>query len=148
MNHDDDIGSLIKAITNLKDTIENRELKQYGISAGQMHILLHLYEADHYTQSLKQLEKEMNVSQSTMAKMVRNLVEDKHLAAYTVNPEDKRVKNVVLTNEAIPLCQSSAHIIDQMEAMLTGTLSTQEVQSLREMLSRIYYSMKEGKQHE
>lgn len=148
MNHDQDIGSLIKAITNLKDTIENRKLKQYGLTAQQMHILLHLYEADHYTQSLKQLEKELIVSQSTMAKMVRNLAEDKQLVSYISNPEDKRVKNVVLTQKAIPLCQSSAHLIDEMEALLTSSLNDQEVSHLREMLMRIYQSMREGNPHE
>ena len=144
MNRDYDLGSLIKSIANAKDTIENRKLKKYSLTASQMHILLHLYDAKDHRKPLKQLEKDLDVSQSTMAKMVRNLAEEKHLVQYETDAHDKRIKNIVLTKDAIPICLSASHIVDEMETILKADLNDDEVEQLRNYLVRMYDAMKEG----
>lgn len=137
-NRDEDIGSLIKAIANAKDAEENRQLRQYGITAMQMHVLLYLYDAKTHQCTLKELEKGLYVSQSTMAKLVRNLVEKKHLADYTEDPDDKRIKRVRLTQKAIPICQGAEHIVTGMENLLKEGLTLQEIGELRTLLKRVY----------
>lgn len=134
----EDLGSLIKAIANAKDAEENRRLRPYGITAMQMHVLLYLYDAKGHQLSLKELEHGLYVSQSTMAKMVRNLVEKKHLAEYICDPKDKRIKCVRLTPDAIPICQSAEHIVNDMEAALQTGLTASEVSELRSLLRKVY----------
>lgn len=133
-----DIGSLIKAIANAKDAEENRQLRRYGITAMQMHVLLYISDSEAQKCTLKELERGLHVSQSTMAKVVRNLVENKHLASYTDDPNDKRVKWVCLTPEAVPICQSSGHIAVAMENRLREGLTPRETDELRVLLKRIY----------
>lgn len=144
MDRSSDIGTLVKAIANAKDAQENRRLKQYGLSSSQMHVLLYLYDAENHSKPLKELEKDLYVSQSTMAKIVRNLVEEKSLARYESDENDRRIKKVALTPEAIPICEGAQHIVSDMEDMLRADLTPEEVKSLRDLLGRIYAKMKEG----
>lgn len=148
MDRSNDIGTLIKAITNAKDAEENRRLKKYHLSASQMHVLLHLYDAPDHSLSLKALEKAMYVSQSTMAKMVRTLVDEKHLACYESDSDDKRIKRVALTETAIPVCEEVQHIVEEMEKLLQADLSEQEVADFRSYLKRIYTYIEEGRSNE
>lgn len=142
MERTTDIGMLIKAIANAKDAEENRLLKEYGLTAMQMHVLMYLYDTPDHAKTLKEMERAMYVSQSTMAKLVRTLVEQKHLVSYADDPSDKRVKWVRLQSEAVPVCQKAEHIVVQMEEKLCQGLSEEEVELLREYLGRIYETMR------
>lgn len=142
INRKEDIGSLIKAIANAKDATENRKLRQYGITAMQMHVLLYLYDRKEHQCPLKELEHGLYVSQSTMAKMVRNLEERKHLVNYVDDPKDRRIKCVRLTPSALPICQSAEHIAAEVETTLREGLTTDEVQELRSLLKTVYGHIK------
>lgn len=148
MNRENDIGTLMKAIINAKDAEENRRLRQFGITAGQMHVLLHLYDSDHYKKPLKELEKDMHVSQSTMAKLVKNLVDEKGFISYAADPKDKRIKWAQLNKKALPICENAESIVNRMENQLQKNLNKDEVYQLRSMLQRIYAGMKEDDRNE
>lgn len=146
MERNRDIGSLLKAVTNAKDAEENRRLKEFGLTAMQMHVLLYVYDAPRRRRTMKDLERGMLVSQSTMAKLVRVLVEDKRLLVYGDDPDDRRVKWVRLSDAAVPVCRSAVRIVHDMEALLTEGMAEADVALLRSRLEAMYDRLcKEGR---
>lgn len=143
MNRDQNIGRLVKVITSEKDAIENRALKDYGINSFQMHILLYLYDSEEtgYTRGLKELERYLVVSQSTMAKVIKVLVENKGLLEYLNDPTDRRVKKVKLTPKALELCKSADTIAEETERMLTTALTEKEAERLKKLLCKVNDSL-------
>lgn len=146
MNHSYDIGSLIKSINVQKDSKENRMLKEYGITTFQMHILVYLNEKEDKAASLKELEKAMMVSQSTIAKVIKSMVREKALLQYLPDETDKRIKKVCLLENAHLLCQQTEGIVEEMEKKMTEGFTEKEISTLKELLLRVNNSLKEEAQ--
>ncbi len=92
---------LFRLLRHTKDTVEkiaNSRLKKAGITIAQGHIILILWEQDEYKSTLKALEKELDLAQSTIVLMVSKMESNGFVSTYT-SSEDKRVKYVCLTEK-------------------------------------------------
>lgn len=143
MNRDHYVGRLVKVISSEKDALENLALKKYGITPFQMHILMYLFDSEEQdcTRSLKELEHALVVSQSTMAKVIKVMVENKQLLEYIDDPYDRRVKKVTLTPKAIELCKCTDGIVNELEERLTVSLTAKETERLKKLLTKVTDSL-------
>ncbi|MGN0275276.1 MAG: MarR family winged helix-turn-helix transcriptional regulator [Chordicoccus sp.] len=142
MQRTNDIGRLIKAVDAKREAHENRVYRPFGLTAMQMQVLIFLDDCEGHMAPLKALEKEFCVTQSTMAKLIKNLENEKHLVEYVADDRDRRVKKIRLTPEAEPICQKAEPLVDETEKTLTACLTEEETEQLRSLLRRMYEALR------
>lgn len=141
MQRINDIGRLIKAVDAKREAHENRIYRPFGLTAMQMQVLIFLDDCDGHMAPLKALEKEFCVTQSTMAKLIKNLENEKHLVEYVADEHDRRIKKIRLAPAAEPLCRKAEPLVDETERTLTACLTAEETEQLRSLLRRIYETL-------
>ena len=100
MKNLDSCGGMIK---HLHDTLEkhaNNTLRKKELTLMQVRTLITLNTLPGKSCSFKELEKQLNVAQSTAAGIAKRL-EDKGLIESIVDPNDKRIKIARITPEGI-----------------------------------------------
>jgi DNA-binding MarR family transcriptional regulator len=136
-----DIGPLIKLVDNTLDKCANNFLRHNGVTARQGMVLMTLYSLDEKSASLKSIEKRFNVSQPTMAGIIARL-EEKGLVATEYDPDDRRAKNVFLTDSGIKLCGSCGDDIVRMESELEKKLTPRQKDELIDLLKIVYETIR------
>ena len=119
------------------EKITNKQLKEYGITFSQIRIIFVLYRSEKGVYSLKELEKIFDVSQQTMAGIVKRL-EVKKLIESLGDSEDKRIKRVQLTDSGRELEKVLLVKMDEVEEKLLSGISQSERKELMNILKRVY----------
>ena len=86
---------LMRQINFIWERIAKQWLKNTDLSWTQVGMIGLLAEAENYELSLKQLEKELSLSQSVIARMANHLTKNGYTEDIK-NPSDKRVKKIRL----------------------------------------------------
>lgn len=128
---------ILKMINNNVEKITNKQLKEYGITFSQIRIIFVLYRSEKGVYSLKELEKIFDVSQQTMAGIVKRL-EVKKLIESLGDSEDKRIKRVQLTDFGRELGKVLLVKMDEVEEKLLSGISQSERKELMNILKRVY----------
>ncbi len=134
-------GMLIKQIYDAIGKHVNNALRKNDLTLAQVRLLMELGEDSSAAKSLKELERRFQVSQPTIAGIVRRL-EAKGLLHGFTSAEDNRVKLVKLTPEGEVLRQANMREIDEMERRLVLCLSEEEQADLLRMLQIVYKNVK------
>lgn len=100
-----------------------------------------LHMSSNNTKSLKDLEKEFNVSQPTMVGLIHRLSE-KGYVSMCGDADDKRIKHVQLTSLGLDCCNDAQIHIDKMETKLLSNLSEEEQIQLRQLLLKVLNTIK------
>lgn len=116
---------ILKMINDNVEKITNKQLKEYGITFSQIRIIFVLYRSEKGVYSLKELEKIFDVSQQTMAGIVKRL-EVKKLIEILGDSEDKRIKRVQLTDSGRELGKVLLFKMDEVEEKLLSGISQSE----------------------
>lgn len=90
---------ILKRIHHKMEQRGNALLKEEGLTMVQAHGILFLLHCENHCASMKELEKDLNIAQSTVAGLVSRLEKSGFLEVLP-DLEDKRVKNVKLTPKA------------------------------------------------
>lgn len=128
---------ILKMINDNVEKITNKQLKEYGITFSQIRIIFVLYRSEKGVYSLKELEKIFDVSQQTMAGIVKRL-EVKKLIESLGDSEDKRIKRVQLTDSGRELEKVLLVKMDEVEEKLLSGISQSERKELMNILKRVY----------
>lgn len=128
---------ILKMINDNVEKITNKQLKEYGITFSQIRIIFVLYRSEKGVYSLKELEKIFDVSQQTMAGIVKRL-EIKKLIESLGDSEDKRIKRVQLTDSGRELEKVLLVKMDEVEEKLLSGISQSERKELMNILKRVY----------
>lgn len=128
---------ILKMINDNVEKITNKQLKEYGITFSQIRIIFVLYRSEKGVYSLKELEKIFDVSQQTMAGIVKRL-EVKKLIESLGDSEDKRIKRVQLTDSGRKLGKVLLFKMDEVEEKLLSGISQSERKELMNILKRVY----------
>lgn len=115
----------------------NQNLQQLDITATQMHVLLHLHCNSGNKITQKDLANHFEVKHSTMAGILSRLSE-KNLIEITVDEENKKFKNITLTNKAMEKIELMTSQRDETESILLKGFSSDETTRLRAYLERLY----------
>ncbi|MGN1351162.1 MAG: MarR family winged helix-turn-helix transcriptional regulator [Anaerovoracaceae bacterium] len=118
-------GFHIKHINDVLQRDANNTLRSEDLTLSQIDVLLHLERAPGGELSLKELEKRLQVAQSTAAGIVVRLENKKFVEAYA-SRNDKRIKMVRITRLGLGCCASARLHMKQTEERLLGRLTENE----------------------
>ena len=130
-------GILIKKIHDNLEKKINHSLKDSDLTMSQMEALVILSEQVSRQMSLKALEHELHVAQSTAAGIVSRLEQKGFIEAYGQS-DDKRIKNIRITENGMKYCESAAKDMDKVEKELLKNLTEDEKNTLNQLLGKIY----------
>lgn len=120
-----DCGALIKKINDEMEKNANNALRTQDLTLSQLGALLKLNAASEGQLTLKELEKQLHVAQSTAAGIISRL-ERKYLVESIGDAEDRRIKIVKITSEGIERIQNAdQHRIQAEELLLSGLTETE-----------------------
>ena len=108
-----------------------------------MHVLLHLHCNSGNKITQKDLANHFEVKHSTMAGILSRLSE-KNLIEITVDEENKKFKNITLTNKAMEKIELMTSQRDETESILLKGFSSDETTRLRAYLERLYSNLVSG----
>lgn len=135
---------IIPVIKMLNDIIEkkaNQSFKKFDITFTQLRVVLLLSYNQDKIYSLKELEEIFNVSQQTMAGIIKRL-ELKRLVENVKNPNDRRIKKVKITEKGKILAKKTEDKMFENENMLCNCLDEEEREIFCKLLKKIYNSLK------
>ena len=130
-------GILIKKIHDNLEKKINHSLKDSDLTMSQMEALVILSEQVSRQMSLKALEHELHVAQSTAAGIVSRLEQKGFIEAFGQS-DDKRIKNIRITENGMKYCESAAKDMDKVEKELLKNLTEDEKNTLNQLLGKIY----------
>ncbi len=126
----------IKQIDDYVARRANNELREYDLTLAQHTVLMILYGSPEKRASMKCLERELGVAQSTTAGIVERLSQ-KGLVVKLDSAEDKRIKFVQITPQGIQACEKTKLNVEAGDEFLFGCLTRQERETLQELLKKV-----------
>lgn len=136
MHKDDHWAFTIKRIHETVRKHTNSRLSRYNLTVSQIRVLMNLYDTPTKQMSMKELEKAIDVAQSTTVGTVARL-EQKGFVERFGSAEDKRVKYVRITSKGIEYCAESEQCMYESENMLLEKLTEEERSVFCQLLEKI-----------
>ncbi len=129
------LSILIKKASLLFDKYSNQLLAQQDLTASQFKIMLVLY---HSNQVICQgdIEAKFNMTNPTVTGLVQKL-EVKGLISRVAKEDDRRVKQLVLTQQALDRKEELLSAEQYLEEMMTKNLSEEEREQLCMLLTKL-----------
>lgn len=129
------LSFLIKKSSLLFDKYSNQLLIQHNLTASQFKIMLVLY---HSNQAICQgdIEEQFNMTNPTVTGLVQKL-EAKGLICRMAKEGDRRVKQLVLTQQALDRKKELLSAEQYLEDMMTKNLSDEEREQLCMLLTKL-----------
>ncbi|MGN1000034.1 MAG: MarR family winged helix-turn-helix transcriptional regulator [Faecousia sp.] len=140
MIHEHDCGFYIKHISDVLQRDSNNALRAKDLTLAQVTVLLLLESSPNGETSLKELEKQLQVAQSTAAGIIVRLEHKGFVEGYG-SSEDKRVKMVRITEAGRACCADSHANMKQAEERLLSSLTETERILLAALLEKVSDSM-------
>lgn len=137
MDKNQQIFHLLKNTTENIERFANNSLKKHGLTLSQGHILKFLTRQQDNKATLKEIEKNINVAQSTVFGLVSRL-EKKGFVSTSHDITDKRIKIVTLTTVG---CDSICQLKCIFEEICTNALKDlTDVEQILfiELLKKVY----------
>lgn len=131
-----DIGFLIKRINDNLGKYGNEQMHDSGMTFSQMRVITYLKEHQGEKRAQKDIEDFFGVSHPTVVGIIQRL-EEKGLLNSSVDADDRRIKNLALTQAGEGLVQEAEKHRAMMDEQLLKGLSAAEVEQLRGLLNRI-----------
>lgn len=136
MKQESDCGFYIKHINDALQREVNNALRAKDLTIAQLTVLLLLENTAHYSMTLKELEKQLHVAQSTAAGIVVRLEQKGFVEAFG-SAEDKRIKMLRLTEAGLDCCADTQSNMQQAEQRLLSGLTETECVLFRSLLKKV-----------
>lgn len=140
MKEQDGVGALLKQLHDEMERSANNDMRADDITVTQLGTLLILNGTPGNQLTLKELERELRVAQSTAAGIVSRL-EQKEMVEGMSFSGDRRVKLVRLTEKGAACCQRMEMQMHQAEARLLSGLTQEEQEILMALLRKVRDSL-------
>ncbi|MFI3209138.1 MAG: MarR family transcriptional regulator [Eubacteriales bacterium] len=140
MEHMTSIGTLVKGITNEYEKHFNQLVTSSGMTASQCSVLMYLYETNKEYVNQKDIEAHLNLSNPTVTGLLKRL-DEKGYILVVPNSQDKRKKNVYLTEQALDMQKRIAQSNRKMERAMVRGMKKSEVQCLHRYLEKVLYNI-------
>jgi DNA-binding MarR family transcriptional regulator len=132
----DELRAASRAIYQLGES----SVDESGRSFAQYRILMHLFFAeqmgDRSDLNPSEISERHGVSRNTVSALIRTLEED-GLVARSLDPDDRRKFNITLTENGRSLVTDHARQHFQTISQCFGTLSSEEQETLRQLLNKL-----------
>ena len=136
------VGFMFKQINNIYEKEFNNLLRGIGITSSQCAVLDYLFTSrkEHVTQ--RDIEKALSLRNPTVTGLMKRLDEKGFILVVPSN-EDKRCKNIYLTEKAYDIQRRMETDRKKLDKMLTLGMNKKEVEALKKMLDRVLYNIAE-----
>ena len=134
------MGFLIKQINNVYEKDLNEKLKRIGITSSQCAVLDYLFHTSREEVSQRDVERSLNLKNPTVTGILKRL-DEKGYVLCVQNAEDKRKKNIYLTEKAYDIQKRMETERRKVDRELTRGMSKREVESLRKNLEKLLYNI-------
>ena len=130
-NLDRNFGFILNDVSRLLRTTFDRRAKSIGLTRSQWWVLTHLYRRDGLVQA--ELAEILEIERPTLGRLLDRL-EAKGWLRRELDPDDRRVKRVYLTNEVKPAMQSLRRIAADLRQQSLEGLNEKERERLVDIL--------------
>lgn len=141
MDNKNSCGLLIKQIHTTLEKNANNLLRADNLTSAQAAVMITLNEQREHSMTLKELERELMLAQSTIAGTVARLA-SKGLVSYSDSEEDKRIKWVHLTEAGAECCRRATERMEETEEKLLSGLTDTEREIFMSLLKKVNEAIK------
>lgn len=136
------LGAQIKHISDKFKTHINHKLKDLDLTFSQLSVLLFLVNNQERKITQKDIGETLELKHSTVIGLLKRL-EAKDLVQCVVDCENKRFRNVFLTEKAVCLEKEIHNHCSVLDERLIKNLTVQEQEQLRELLDKVISGLSE-----
>lgn len=139
-----EVCGLVHALTHLYDAVESQRLGNSELSGARWRLLAHLMVQERFRKGKgltpTSLSRFRGVSRNTISSLLRGLEEQGYIQR-TLDPEDRRVFRIRLTDAGREVAQSSAAARVTYINQLASDLSDEEREQLIVLLEKLFRSV-------
>lgn len=136
MHTEDTVGNMIREINDELARQANNALRNSGLTLSQIGVLTHLDEAPDGLLTIGELGKRLHVTQPTMSGLV-NRLEKKQLVRVLGDPDDRRIRNVLITERGRAVCRDGEGHMRTHEERLLHSLTPEERTEFLRLLGKV-----------
>ena len=134
------LGFLIKQINDVYEKDLNEKLKRIGITSSQCAVLDYLFHTSKEEVSQRDVERHLNLKNPTVTGILKRL-DEKGYVLCVPNAEDRRKKNIYLTEKAYDIQKRMETDRRKMDRELTRGMTKRETEALRKNLEKLLYNI-------
>lgn len=128
-------GILLKQLNDILTRQVNNELRSEGLTMSQIRVLTLLDRRADGKASMKEIEKDLSVSQPTAVGVYKRLAE-KGMISYLPDPSNKRAKRLLLTEKGKAHCNTAYQNMNRTEARLLSLMNEEEKKEFFRLLEK------------
>lgn len=91
----EEVGLMVQRLVRVTQLFERDKIKPFGFTTSQCYVLIELKKAKQLT--MNEISDKMNLTTSTMTRIINNLVRDKYVERYK-DEKDRRIVYIRLTD--------------------------------------------------
>jgi MarR family transcriptional repressor of mepA len=131
-----DIGKLVKKTDIALNRQMNQFAKKYDLTGVQMSIIDYLSRRPEHRAPQKNLENEFNIQRSTTTIILQRM-EKRHLVVRQTNSQDRRIREVHLTEQAVALIPVVNDYINYHQKQLRQQFTSAELETVVKVLEAL-----------
>lgn len=136
MRMENTAGNMIREINDELGRQANNALRVSGLTLSQIGVLTRLDAAPDGLLTIGELAKRFHVTQPTMSGLV-NRLEKKQLVRVLGDPDDRRIRNVLITEQGRGVCREGEGHMRAHEERLLRPLSPEEHTEFLRLLGKV-----------
>ena len=134
------VGVMIKQVKNVYEKDLNERHRMNGITASQCAVLDFLFHTSKEEVSQRDVERALNLKNPTVTGLLKRLDEKGYILCVP-NVNDKRKKNIYLTEKAYDIQRRMESDRRKLDRELTRGMTKREVAALRKNLEKLLYNI-------
>lgn len=131
-----DIGKLVKKTDIALNRQMNQFAKKYDLTGVQMSIIDYLSRCPDHRAPQKALENEFDIQRSTTT-IILQRIEKRHLVVRQTNSQDRRIREVHLTEQAVALIPVVNDYINYHQNQLRQQFTSAELETVVKVLEAL-----------
>lgn len=139
-NRKQPIGFLVKQINNVFEKELNERLRTIGITSSQCAVLDYLFHTNKEEVNQRDVERNLNLKNPTVTGILKRLDEKGYILCVP-NEEDRRKKNIYLTEKAYDIQRRMEADRKKLDKRLTMGLTKKEVTAVTRALEKMLYNI-------
>lgn len=119
----------------------NRQLREDDMTFSQLMVISILWERRDQKVTQKDISEALHIKHPTTIGLLKRL-EEKEMVKIVVDPDNRKYRNIAITEKGEEFIEKNKERRNQMNAMLTHGMNEQEIDMLRDLLDKIIENMK------
>jgi len=122
-----EVGEMVQKLVRVFQLFERDQIKVNGFTTSQCYTILELYKNNQL--SMNDLSDKMNLNNSTMTRILDNLVRDKYIKREK-SEEDRRIVIVSLTDSGIEVAEKLNGVLTEYYRKIIANIPEGEVENI------------------